>query len=194
MSGHSKWAQIKHKKAATDAKKGKIFSKLARMITVAAKSPPAGGGADPKTNIKLASAIEEARKSNMPAENIERAISKASAKEGSELKEVVYEAYGPGGSAIIITAVTNNSNRTINEIKHLLSEHESKLGEQGSAIWAFDPAESHTDIQAGKQRGFIPKFPVSLSEADFKKFDELLSALDDQEDVQEVYSNASSEQ
>ena len=179
MSGHSKWAQIKHKKASTDAKRGKIFSKLSRMITVAAKE----AGTDPKTNIKLASAIEEARKSNLPADNIERAISKASGKENSELKEVLYEAYGPGGSAVIITAVTDNSNRTTNEIKHLLSENGSKLGEQGSAMWAFD--------KQGKE--FVAKFPVQLSTDDLKKFEELLSALDDQEDVQEVYSNESAE-
>lgn len=179
MSGHSKWAQIKHKKAATDAKKGKVFSKLARMITVAAKE----AGTDPKTNIKLSSAIEEAHKSNMPAENIERAITKASSKDGAELKETLYEVYGPGGSAVIITAVTDNSNRTTNEIKHLLSEHGAKLGEHGSAMWAFD--------KHGKE--FTAKFPVSLSPEDSAKFDELLSALDDQEDVQEVYSNEASE-
>src|SRR3989344_5669778 len=106
MSGHSKWAQIKHRKEATDAKKGKIFSKLSRAITIAAKSPPAGGGSDPKTNHKLSGTIEEARKANMPSDNIERAIAKASAKDGAELKEALYEVYGPGGSAIIISAVT----------------------------------------------------------------------------------------
>jgi YebC/PmpR family DNA-binding regulatory protein len=184
MSGHNKWAQIKHKKASTDAKKGKIFSKLARMITVAAKNPPTGGGPDPKTNIKLASAIEEAHKANMPAENIERAITKAGAKDGAELKEVLYEAYGPGGSAVIITAVTDSSNRTTNEIKHILSEHGAKLGDQGSAMWAF--------LKEGKE--FVSKFPVHLSAEDSIKFDELLSALDDQEDIQEVYSNESAEQ
>src|SRR3989344_5845663 len=112
MSGHSKWAQIKYKKGATDAKRGKIFSKLSRMITLAAANPPAGGGPDPKTNSRLTTTIEEARKANMPSDNIERAIKKASAKESAELKEVVYEAYGPGGSALVITAVTDNSNRT----------------------------------------------------------------------------------
>jgi len=116
----------------------------------------------------------------MPADNIERAIKKASAKESAELKEVVYEAYGPGGSALVITAVTDNSNRTTNEIKHLLSEHGAKLGEQGSAMWAFQ--------KSGKD--FVAKFPTTLSENDSKKFDALLSALDDHDDVQEVYSNA----
>jgi len=176
MSGHSKWAQIKYKKASTDAKKGKIFSKLSRAITIAAKEL----GTDPKTNLKLGAAIEEARKANMPNDNILRAVKRAAEKDSAELKEVVYEAYGPGGSAIIITAVTDNSNRTTNEIKHLLAEHSAKLGVEGSAMWAFD-----------KQGGnFAAKFPTTLSPEDSKKFEELLSALDDQNDVQEVYSNA----
>jgi len=176
MSGHSKWAQIKYKKAASDAKRGKIFSKISRAITIAAREL----GRDPKTNSKLATAIEEAKKANMPSDNIERAISKASAKESGELKEVLYEAYGPGGTAIIITAVTDNPNRTTNEIKHLLSEHSAKLGVEGSAAWAFD--------KQGKE--FAPKYPVAISGEDSKKFEELLSALDDHDDVQEVYSNA----
>ncbi|OGF61701.1 hypothetical protein A2662_02305 [Candidatus Giovannonibacteria bacterium RIFCSPHIGHO2_01_FULL_45_33] len=176
MSGHSKWAQIKHRKAATDAKRGKIFSKLSRAVTLTAKEL----GADPKINHKLAGAIEEAKKANMPSENIERAIAKASAKDGVELKEVLYEVYGPGGSAIIITAVTDNSNRTTNEIKHLLSEHGAKLGERGSSMWAFN--------KDGKE--FTAKFPAQLSGGDIQKFENLLSALDDQEDVQDVYSNA----
>lgn len=175
MSGHSKWAQIKHKKGATDAKKGKLFSKLAKMITVAAKE----FGGDPKTNIKLSSATEEARAANMPNENIERAIKKASEKDSTELKEVVYEAYGPGGSALVIIAVTDNSNRTTNEIKHLLSERGAKLGTQGSAMWAFTKTGSE----------YIPNFPMNLSEVDNKQFESLLEALDNHEDVQEVYSN-----
>ena len=185
MSGHSKWAQIKYKKGATDAKRGKIFSRLSKIITLAAKEL----GGDPKTNSKLAAAIDEARKANMPNDNILRAIKHASEKESANLKEVIYEAYGPGGSAVIITAITDNSNRTTNEIKHLLFEHGAKLGVEGSAMWAFDRAESPTDIQAGKQ-SFVAKYPVQLSPDDSKKFEGLLSALDDQDDVQEVYSNA----
>lgn len=175
MSGHSKWAQIKHRKSATDAKKGKVFSKLAKMITVAVKEK----GADPKTNSRLAFAVEEAKAQNMPNENIERAIKRAGEKDAAELKEVIYEAYGPGGSALIITAVTDSANRTTNEIKHILLENGAKLGEQGSAIWAF-----------GKQgKEYIPNFPVELLEEDTKKFDSLLEALDNQDDIQEVYSN-----
>lgn len=176
MSGHSKWAQIKYKKGTTDAKRGKLFSKFSRIITIAAREL----GGDPKLNSRLAAAIEEARKINMPNDNIDRAIKRAAEKESAELKEVVYEAYGPGGSALIITVATDNSNRTTNEIKHLLAEHGAKLGGQGSAMWAFD--------KSGKD--FIAKYPVNLSESDSKNFENLLSALDDQDDVQEVYSNA----
>ncbi|MBI2024395.1 YebC/PmpR family DNA-binding transcriptional regulator [Candidatus Giovannonibacteria bacterium] len=177
MSGHSRWAQIKHKKAATDAKKGKLFSRLSKMLTIAAKER----GPDPKTNSRLAAAIDEARKENLPKENIERAIKRASEKEALDLKEVTYEAYGPGGSAIIITAVTDNANRTTNEVKHILSLHEGKLGVGGSAMWAFD----HTGEQ-----GYASKFPVKLSPEDSKKFESLLEALSEQDETENVYSNA----
>lgn len=175
MSGHSKWAQIKYKKATSDAKKGKLFSKLAKVITVVAKEK----GADPKINSKLASIIEEARTYNMPNENIERAIKRATEKDASELKEVVYEVYGPGGSALVITAITDNSNRTTNEIKHLLSLNGAKLGTQGSAVWAF----------IKKDKDYVPNFPISLSEEDYIKFESLLESLDNHDDIQEVYSN-----
>lgn len=175
MAGHSKWKQIKYKKAASDAKRGKLFSKISRTIMLAAKEL----GGDPKTNSRLAAVIEEARSVNMPNENIERAIKKATKKEGRDLKEIVYEAYGPGGSALIIAAVSDNSNRTTSEIKHLLAENSAKLGEQGSAMWAFDK----------KGGDFIAKFPLTLSEEDNKKLEELMSALDEHDDVQEVHSN-----
>ena len=175
MSGHSKWAQIKYKKAATDAKKGKVFSKLAKMITISTKEL----GTDPKTNSKLASAIEEARTQNMPKENIERAIKRSGEKDSAELKEVTYEAYGPGGSALIVIAITDNPNRTTNEIKHILSEHEGKLGNQGTTLWVF--------TRKGKE--YESNFPIELSENNTKQLDFLLEALDNQDDVQEVYSN-----
>ena len=176
MSGHSKWKQIKYKKAASDAKRGKVFSKLSRALTLAAKE----FGGDPKTNNKLASLIEEARAVNMPNDNIERAIKKAVEKGAAELKEVVYEEHGPGGSALIITAVTDNSNRTTNEIKHLLLENNAKMGEQGSAMWAF--------IKEGKE--FVAKFPISLSPDDAKKLEALMEALDEHDDIQEVRVNS----
>ena len=148
---------------------------MGKVITVAAKEL----GPDLKVNYKLVAAVDEAKAQNMPNENIERAIKRASEKDSAELKEVIYEAYGPGGSALIITAVTDNSNRTTNEIKHLLVEHEAKLGEQGSAMWAFTK----------KDKDFVPNFPMELSEEDNKKFESLLEALDNQDDVENVYSN-----
>lgn len=134
MSGHSKWAQIKHKKAATDAKKGNLFSKLSRMITVVAKK-----GSDPAMNSSLRMAIEKARGFSLPQNNIERAIKKAEEKTDAEgLEEVLYEAYGPGGSAMLIEGITDNKNRTTAEIKHLLSEYDGKLAEKGTVLWMFE--------------------------------------------------------
>lgn len=176
MSGHSKWSQIKHKKAASDAKRGKLFSKLSRTITFAVKE----AGPDPKSNSRLAQAVSEAKDANMPRGNIERAIKRITEKDNADLKEVVYEAYGPGGSALIITAVTDNSNRTTNEVKHILSGHDAKLGIEGSAVWAFE--------KSGDE--FIAKFPTALSEEDAKKFESLLEELDNQDDITEVYSTA----
>ncbi len=134
MSGHSKWAQIKHKKAATDAKRGNLFSKLARAVAIAAKE----GGSDPATNPKLRLAVDRARSFNMPAENIERAIAKAaSLKDANDLFPVTYEIYGPGGSAIVAEGITDNKNRAVSEIKHILSERGGKLGESGAVRWLF---------------------------------------------------------
>lgn len=134
MSGHSKWAQIKYKKSLTDAKKGKIFSKTAKMITIATRQK----GMDPDTNPKLRLAIEKAKEVNMPSENIERAIKRgADGPKGQGLGEVIYEAYGPEGSALVIVGITDNTNRTSNEIKHLLSEHGGKIANPGSVLWMF---------------------------------------------------------
>ena len=133
MSGHSKWAQIKHKKAATDAKRGNLFGKLSRAITIAAKD-----GADPTANFKLRLAIERARSFNLPADNIERAVAKAAGdKNISDLVSVLYEAYAPGGAAILIEGVTDNKNRTSAEIKHMLSGYGGKFAESGSVSWMF---------------------------------------------------------
>lgn len=132
MSGHSKWAQIKHKKAATDAKKGKLFSQLSRAITVATKS-----GADSDMNAALRFAIEKARQANMPASNIEKAIRRAGEKDAAILTEVRYEAYGPGGVALLIEGITDNTNRTSNEVKRILQKHDGKLAEPGAVSWMF---------------------------------------------------------
>ena len=165
MSGHNKWAQIKHKKALTDKKKGRVFSKLARLITLAAKK-----GTDPKANPTLAQIIDQARAANMPGDNIERAIKKVSDKDQAQLEELAVEALGPGGVALKIRAITDNRNRTMAEIKKILSDNESKMVQPGSLSWMFG------------QR--ISVDPVAQA-----KIDKLFEALDDQDEVEDVVSN-----
>lgn len=134
MSGHSKWATTKHRKAAVDAKRGKIFTRIAKEVTVAARQ----GGGDPYSNPRLRSAIAEAKANNMPNDNIERAIKKGTGElAGETYEEVSYEGYGPGGVALIIEAVTDNRNRTIADIRHILSRNGGNLGERGCVSWMF---------------------------------------------------------
>ena len=136
MSGHSKWHSIKHKKAVVDARRGQQFTKLARAITVAARE----GGGDPEGNSALALAVQKARDASMPKDNIERAIAKGTGEgaEGDRIETVLYEAYGPGGVALLIEALTDNRNRTGSEIRHLLSKNGGNLGEPGSVSYLFD--------------------------------------------------------
>jgi YebC/PmpR family DNA-binding regulatory protein len=136
MAGHSKWAQIKHKKATVDARRGKLFTKLARAITVAARD----GGGDPDGNASLANAIEKAKSYRMPKDNIERAVARGSGVGGdaAAIESVVYEGYGPGGVAILIECLTDNRNRTAAEIRHLFSRADANLGEPGSVAWMFE--------------------------------------------------------
>src|SRR3989344_1660521 len=166
MSGHSKWSQIKHKKALSDKKRGQIFSKLARLITLAAKK-----GADPKANPTLAQIIDQARAANMPGDNIERAIKKVSDKDQAQLEELAVEALGPGGVALKIRAITDNRNRTMSEIKKILTENNSKLVQPGSLTWMFNTPLTLTDDSVQKQ--------VS----------KLFEDLDDQDEVEDVVSN-----
>lgn len=165
MSGHSKWSSIKHKKGITDQKRGQLFSKLSKNITLAARN-----GADPKTNTALANAIEQARTENMPKDNIDRAIKKVSDKSANQLQEVVIEAIGPGGVALRIKAVTDNSNRTINEIKRILADNHGKMVTPGSISWMFNT-------------------PATISPEAHIQLDTLFEALDDQDDVDDVTSN-----
>ncbi len=166
MSGHSKWSQIKHKKALTDKKKGQIFSKLSRLITLAAKKGP-----DPKSNPSLAQAVENAKAVNMPNENIERAIKKVSDKNQAELEELSIEAMGPGGVALKIKAITDNRNRTMAEIKKILTENNSKLVQPESLNWMFNT-------------------PITLDDASTQEqLNKLFGALDDQDEVEDVISN-----
>jgi len=175
MSGHNKWSKIKHKKAATDIKKSKIFSKFTRLLTLESKKS-AGNVNSPG----LRSVIEQAKVVNMPSSNIERAIKKGGEKEASTLEEVVYEAYGPGGSALIIEGLTDNKNRSSAEIKHLLSKHGASLAGPGAATWAFEK----------DGRTWSPETTVQLSPDDKDKLQKLIDELEDNDDIQKVYTNA----
>ncbi len=176
MSGHNKWSKIKHKKAATDGQKSKTFSKHSLLITM--ESRKAGGDVN---SPGLAAAIERAKKDSMPKENIERAVTKGSGQESDSLQEVLFETFGPGGTAILITAVTDNNNRTNQEIKHILSKNGYQLGSPGSASWAF----SKNDTGA-----YFPHAPISLDEKAGEDLATLIEHLEEQADVQEIYTTA----
>ncbi len=239
MSGHSKWSQIKHKKALTDAKKGKIFSKMARLIAVAARAK----GGDPEKNSALRMMIDRARALNMPQDNIERAIARGTGElEGVKIEEFVLEAYGPGGAALIIEGTTDSKNRTVSEIKHSLSLYDGKLANPGSVLWLFerlgtinvvrgnitkdnlemiaidagaqdlkwldDNLEIYTAPEALEKTkksleeknisaseaalGWKPKNEVALTNPAAKeRLEKLYEALDENDDVNEIYSNVS---
>ncbi len=134
MSGHSKWATIKHKKAALDSKRGKIFTRLIKEILIAARS-----GGDPDSNARLRTAITAAKAVSMPAENIKRAVQRGTGElEGGQIEEIMYEGYGPGGAAVIVNVATDNRNRTVSEIRHAFSKNGGNLGEVGSVAWMFE--------------------------------------------------------
>ena len=234
MAGHSKWANIKHKKAREDAKRGKIFTKIAREIIVAARL----GGGDPDHNPRLRRAIQKAKSYNMPKENIERAIKRGTGElEGTSFEEVIYEGYGPGGVAILIEAITDNRNRTVSEIRTIFTKHGGSLGEAGCVAWMFDKKGMITvegvdedrlmeiAIEAGaedvreeegvfqvitapdeledvreqlEQRGvtikeatltYIPQSTVRVEGEKAEKLIKLLDALENHDDVQNVYAN-----
>src|ERR1700689_1578825 len=134
MSGHSKWATIKHKKPAPDAKRGKQFTKIIKEISIAARS-----GGDPDGNPRLRTAINDAKNVSMPADNIKRAITRGTGElEGGQIDEIMFEGYGPGGAAVLVAVATDNRNRTVSEIRHMFSKNGGNLGEQGSVAWMFD--------------------------------------------------------
>ncbi len=238
MSGHSKWHSIKHKKAKEDAKKGNIFGKLSKSITIAARE---GGSGDPENNFMLANAIEKAKEYNMPMENIERAIKRGLGElEGEKYETIMYEGYGPGGTAIMVEAMTENRNRTAAEIRNIFSKNGGNLGETGCVSWLFErkglllvDKEKVTDeenfmlevIDAGAEDieedsgmfeiktnpsefmnvkrkldqlkieiksaeiTYIPKTTVEVSKKDAERVLKLINALDDHDDIQNVYSN-----
>ncbi len=176
MSGHSKRPTIKHKKALTDAKKSKVFSKITSLITIAARK-----GGDPAKNPSLRTAIEKAREVSVPKENIERAIKRGTGEiAGARLEEVIYGAFGPGGVAILITAITDNKNRTLTEIKKILQEHNVKFAELNSIQWMFHREEAD----------WIPNNPIKIEDENIKKeLKALYEALDEEQDVNEIYDN-----
>jgi YebC/PmpR family DNA-binding regulatory protein len=238
LSGHSKWSSIKHKKGAADAKRGKLFSKLARSIIVAAKE----GGGDPANNLALQNAIEKAKSYSMPKDNIDRAIAKGSGADADAdaFETIVYEGYGPEGVAVIVEALTDNRNRTAADVRHMFSKHGGNLGATGAVAWQFDrrgvvvvPADGvdeeelllvaadggAEDIEqdgdvfqvtsapeslsavrvAIEAAGFtvdsaelmlVPKTTVAVEdEAKARQVMRLIDALEDNDDVQDVYAN-----
>jgi len=237
MSGHSKWSTIKRKKGAADAKRGKIFTKLIKEITIAARE----GGGDLAANPRLRLAVDNAKAANMPADNIERAIKKATGElEGVTYLELTYEGYASGGIAIIIEVATDNKNRTVADVRHIFSKHGGSMGETGSVAWMFDrkgmislPSIDSTEeeimdiaLEAGAEdlqteEGYfeiqtdlesfetvrnalvaadlkienaslqwIAKNTVSVSGDEAEKVIKLIEAMEDNDDVQNVYSNA----
>jgi len=183
MSGHSHAKTIKHQKNLTDQKRGQIFSKMARVISIAAKE----GGPNPETNTKLKVAIEQAKGFNLPKENIERAIRQATGGGGEEanLEEVIFEAYGPGGIAVIIEGITDNKNRTLGEIKQILSQHGAKLVGEGGVRWMFERKTTETGSPE-----WVPKQgEIEVASQDKEACEKLFEALDENDAVQEIYSN-----
>jgi YebC/PmpR family DNA-binding regulatory protein len=236
VSGHSKWATIKRKKGAADAKRGQLFSKLSRAILVAAKD----GGADPESNAALATAIQKARDNSMPKENIERAIQRgAGGAEGEQYESILYEGYAPGGVAVICTILTDNRNRTASDLRFIFTKNGGSLGTPGSVAWQFDrkgvvmvdragvdedglmevaltggaedisedgeqwqittePTDFMAVREALEEAGIgyvsadltmVPKTTVQPSEKEARQILRLIDALEENDDVQDVYSN-----
>jgi YebC/PmpR family DNA-binding regulatory protein len=236
MSGHSKWSTIKRKKGAEDAKRGKIFTRLARDIAIAARS----GGGDPETNSALRLAIDRARGANMPKDNIERAIKRGTGElEGGQLEEVFYEGYAPHGAALLLKCLTDNRNRTLADVRRVFNRGSGSLAEAGAVTWMFDskglitvdckdmdaedlflmaveagaedveisegfvevytaPGDLHVVRDSLVERGLavedaelamVPKTPMSLGEKETLQALNMIEALEELDDVQQVYSN-----
>jgi len=177
MSGHNKWSKIKHKKAATDAVKSKVFSKHSALITMEVKK--AGGDV---SSASVLAAIERAKKDSMPKDNIEKALQKGSGAGGAMLEEILFEGYGPGGVALMIEAVTDNNNRTAPEIRHIFSKAGLELGTPGSAAWAFTKTSE----------GYVPNNPMELDDDTGEKLADFIEKLEEQDDVTNVYTAADS--
>jgi YebC/PmpR family DNA-binding regulatory protein len=235
MSGHSKWATIKHKKAATDAKRGKAFTRLIKEIMIAARN-----GGDPDGNPRLRTAIIAAKAVSMPSDNIKRAIMRGTGElEGGQIDEILFEGYGPGGAAVLVNVATDNRNRTVSEIRHLFSKNGGNLGEQGSVSWMFErksqimvdaekanedqlmgivldagaddirdeggawsvlsPPEAHEAVLGALEKAgiptesaeiaMVPKNTVKLEGKNANAMLKLYDALEEHDDVQNVYGN-----
>jgi YebC/PmpR family DNA-binding regulatory protein len=236
MSGHSKWATIKHKKAATDAKRGKVFTRVIKEIMIAARS----GGGDVDSNARLRTAVAAAKAVSMPAENIKRAIMRGTGElEGGQIDEIMFEAYGPGGAAVMVQVATDNRNRTVSDIRHLFTKMGGNLAEQGAVSWMFErksqilieqqkatedklmgvvldagaddlrgdggqwevisaPEAHDAVVEALRRAGIVtveaqismlPKNTVKLTGKSAGSMLKLAEALEEHEDVQNVYSN-----
>lgn len=186
MSGHNRWKQIKERKGKTDSQKSKAFSKYAKLITVEAKK--ANGNREAPG---LKAVIERARKENMPSDNIERAVKKATEAGAATMENFVYEAYGPGGVAIIIEVLTDNRNKAAQEIKIILGKHEISLASPGSAMWAFSkqhPATNNQQPTTGN--GLQPNTTVELGEEELAALEKIVEDLENCEEVQDVFTNA----
>lgn len=180
MSGHSKWSTIKHKKAAQDTKRGKVFGQISRAIRVAVKEH---GSGDPDQNPALRVALDKARAANMPKANIDRAILRGLGKStsGASLEEVVYEGYGAGGVGVMVWAVTDNRNRTGSEIRNIFDKHNGSLGSPGSAAYLFE-----TQGESGE---VVVKVSIPVADTDRNKVDAMIETLESHDDVEMVLSN-----
>lgn len=235
MSGHSKWHTIKHKKAALDSKRGKLFTRIIKEIVIAARH----GGGDPDSNARLRTAITAAKGVSMPSDNIQRAIKRGTGElEGGQIDEIMFEGYGPGGAAVLVSSATDNRNRTVSEIRHMFGKHGGNLGEQGSVGWMFErksqiiieqehaeedalmdlvlnagaddlkgdgswevlsAPENHEKVLEAIQKAgiatvsaeiaMVPKNLVKLEGPNAKAMLKLSEALEDHDDVQNVWSN-----
>ncbi len=177
MSGHNKWSKIKRQKGATDAAKSKIFSKMARAIATASRQVK-GDVNSPS----LRAAIEKAREYNMTNDAIERAVKKGSGTDAEQLESITYEAYGPGGCALVIEVLTSNRNKAAQEVKFILSENGFALAAQGSAMWGFKREPTTNNLQ--------PTATIKLSEEDSAALEKLIDELENNDEVQDVYTNA----
>lgn len=186
MSGHSHWAGIKHKKGLQDAKRAKVFTKLAKPIVIAARD----GGGNPDTNFKLRLAIDKAREFNMPKDNIERAIKRGTGElKGAEFQELLYEAMGPGGIMMLIKVTTDNKNRSVSEIKAILNKLGGKMGEAGSAMWNFEQVGSILVDPNGKDLEELEITAIDCGAKDILSNDDSFTVFTDIKDLQKVQEN-----